>query len=70
MSKSPQYIDELVEAHFRQIQKILRENYHVDYSIDYIRKVCKGKRNNFDIYRISRKYLNFLKLMDKKMKEL
>jgi hypothetical protein len=44
----------LVEADFREIQKLLRPT--KEYTVEYIRKVCKGKRSNAAITEMAEKY--------------
>ncbi len=58
---------DLVEADFRKIQKLLVKKHRREYTLDYIRKVCKGKRNNDFIYELAEKYVEILNEMEKKI---
>ena len=61
---------ELVESDFRKIQELLHEKYGQKFTLDYIRKVCKGKRNNDAIVRIAEQYMDLLEELEKKIKGL
>ncbi len=49
MLKTQVNTHELVESDFRKIQKLLLQKFGDEYTLDYIRKACKGKRNKPDI---------------------
>ena len=70
MSKSPLNTHDLVEADFRKIQKLLLEKYGKEYTLGYIRKVCKGHRNNIEIKKMAAQYLNILKEMERRINKL
>jgi len=70
MLKRWQYIDELIESDFRKIQEILRIKYGKAFSLDYIRKVCKGKRHNKQIRNLARQYIKVLNEMEIRFQEL
>ena len=70
MSKSPLNTHDLVEADFRKIQKILLEKHGKEYTLDYIRKVCKSKRNNINIIDIAEQYLKVLREMETRFNDL
>ncbi len=70
MSKSPLNTTNLVEADFRKIQKLILEKHGKEYTLDYIRKVCKGKRNNVDIQGLAERYLTVLKEMETRFNDL
>lgn len=56
MLKTPENISQLVEADFKIINHLLEERGH-EYSLAYIRMVCKGKRHNENIKNMAEKYL-------------
>ena len=70
MSKSPVNTHDLVEADFRKIQKILLEKHGKEFTLDYIRKVCKSKRNNDEIMDIAKQYLMVLEEMETRFNDL
>lgn len=49
-------LSELTQRDFREIQLIAKKNDGSSFHIDYIRKVCKGKRSNFVIEKAARAY--------------
>ncbi len=61
---------DLVESDFRKIQKLLNEKYNQKFTLDYIRKVCKGKRSNENIAKIAAQYMDLLIELEKKIEEL
>ena len=70
MSKALVNTHDLVESDFRKIQKLLLEKHGKAYTLDYIRKVCKGKRNNLAIRSIAEKYIQLLIELEKKIDKL
>lgn len=70
MSKSPLNTTDLVEADFRKIQRLILEKHGKEFTLDYIRKVCKGKRNNIDIKDLAEQYLKVLKEMENRFDNL
>lgn len=70
MSKSDVNTHDLVESDFRKIQQLLSEKYGSEYTIDYIRKVCKGHRNNADIKNMATKYSKLINKMKSKIDKL
>ncbi len=60
----------LVESDFRRIQRLLLKKQGKEYTLDYIRKVCKGKRNNIQIKTVAEQYLLVLKEMETRMNSL
>ena len=70
MPKSPVNTLELAESDFRKIQKLLSDKYEKNYSLDYIRKVCKGKRNNDTIKEMAEKYTLLIQEMEHRIKNL
>lgn len=70
MSKSFVNTHDLVESDFRNIQNLLFQKYGTEYSLDYIRKVCKGHRNNPDIKEMSLQYAALLQEMKSKIDQL
>ncbi|MEO9485769.1 MAG: hypothetical protein ABJG47_20095 [Ekhidna sp.] len=68
MSKS--IVNDLVESDFRKIQQLLHEKNGTEYTLDYIRKVCKGKRNNTDIKEMATKYAQLILEMKTKIDKL
>jgi len=61
---------DLVESDFRKIQKLLIEKQGKEYTLDYIRKVCKGKRNNQSIKNLATKYSHLLEALEKEINKL
>ncbi|MEM6736838.1 MAG: hypothetical protein AAF620_12310 [Bacteroidota bacterium] len=55
-----QHIHDLVEADFREIRSLLKANHQKAYTLDYIRKVCRGKRNNELIHSIALHYIQYM----------
>ncbi|MEM0942087.1 MAG: hypothetical protein AAF600_20310 [Bacteroidota bacterium] len=55
-----QHIHDLVEADFREIRFLLKANHQKIYTLDYIRKVCKGERNNEQIHSIALNYIQYI----------
>ncbi|MEM8907026.1 MAG: hypothetical protein AAGD05_04195 [Bacteroidota bacterium] len=53
-------IDDLIEADFREVQLLLRVKYEKTYTIDYLRKVCKGHRNNVLIRDVALHYITHI----------
>ncbi|MGB3464075.1 MAG: hypothetical protein WBA74_02350 [Cyclobacteriaceae bacterium] len=49
-------LSELTQRDFREIQLIAKKNNGEPYHLDYIRKVCKGKRSNFAIEKAAKEY--------------
>lgn len=70
MSKRSLNTTDLVESDFRKIRKLLKEKYLSDYSLDYIRKVCKGKRNNTIIQQMAEQYVRLLNELERKIEKL
>lgn len=70
MSKSQVNAIDLVESDFRKIRKLLSDKYKKTYTVDYIRKVCKGKRNNSIILEIADQYVALLNELEDKIENL
>lgn len=70
MPKTPENIHELVESDFREIQKILLKKIGKEYTVGYIRKVCKGHRNNTNIIAMAEDYLEVIREMKLKIDRL
>ena len=70
MRKSVEKPEELVEADFKEIQKLIETKYGKEYTLSYIRKVCKGNRNNHSIIEIAEKYILLLKELEIKIENL
>ncbi|WP_436515209.1 hypothetical protein [Ekhidna sp. To15] len=70
MLKSYVNTHDLVESDFRKIQELLDQKYGTEYTLDYIRKVCKGHRNNADIKNMAIKYSKLLNKMKSKIDKL
>lgn len=70
MSKRSLNTTDLVESDFRKIRKLLKKKYRSDYSLDYIRKVCKGKRNNTIIQQMAEQYVQLLNELERKIEKL
>ncbi|MEP1034846.1 hypothetical protein [Ekhidna sp.] len=70
MSKSLVNTHDLVESDFRKIQQLLYQKYGTEYTLDYIRKVCKDKRNNIDIKTMATKYSKLMNEMKSKIDKL
>ena len=70
MSKALVNTHDLVESDFRKIQKLLIEKHGKEYTLDYIRKVCKGNRNNQLILSIAKRYCQLLLELEKKIDKL
>lgn len=61
---------DLAESDFRKIQELLLQKYGTTYTPDYIRKVCKGKRNNHDIMKMALRYAKVIHEMKSKIDKL
>ncbi len=70
MSKLDVNTRDLVESDFRKIRNLLLKKYGTEYTLDYIRKVCKGHRNNSDIKEMSIQYARLLQEMKSKIEQL
>ncbi|GAB4251288.1 MAG: hypothetical protein Tsb0034_30310 [Ekhidna sp.] len=70
MSKPLVNTHDLVESDFRKIQKLLLEKHGKEYTLDYIRKVCKQKRNNEMIRQLAEQYMSLLKELENKIEKL
>ena len=70
MPKRPLSTNQLVESDFRIIQKLVREKVGKEYSLDYIRKVCKKKRKNEAITLMAEKYVKVIREMESKIENL
>lgn len=70
MSKSAVNTHDLVESDFRKIKQLLHQKYGTEYTLDYIRKVCKGHRNNADIKSMATKYSKLMNEMKSKIDKL
>ncbi len=57
-------IEALKQADFKQIQLIAKKPNGKPFHIDYIRKVCKGKRYNYTIQKTANLYLQKLKAFE------
>ena len=68
--KSKEKPEDLVEADFKEIQKLIDKKYRKEYTLSYIRKVCKGKRNNVIIIDMAEKSILLLKEMKIKIDKL
>ena len=67
MPKTLVIIPELVESDFREIQKLLIRKFGIEYTVGYIRKVCKGKRHNTTIIAMAEDFLKIKKEMQSKI---
>lgn len=70
MLKPPVNTHDLVESDFRKIQKLLFEKHGKEYTLDYIRKVCKEKRNNEVIKEMAEQYVQIVQEMESKIDKL
>lgn len=70
MPKSLENTHDLVNADFKELQKLILEKHKQSYSVEYIRKVCKEKRNNTMIMAIAKDYLDLKKKMANEMAKL
>lgn len=70
MAKRRLTTDQLVEADFRQIQKLMVKKHGKEFTLDYIRKVCKGKRTNDNILNMAKKYQQLSTEMKSKIDHL
>ena len=70
MPKSLVNIHDLVESDFREIQKLIAHKYGREYTLGYIRKVCKGKRHNTNIKIMAQDYLKVKMEMKSKIDQL
>ncbi len=70
MSKSIEKVYDLVEADFREIQSLISQKYGKEFTVGYIRKVCKGKRHNTTIMTMAKNYLRVRKEMKLKIDRL
>ena len=70
MSKRLVNTHDLVESDFRKIQKLLMEKNGKEYTLDYIRKVCKGKRNNDAIKDMAQQYVLLVEELENRMDRL
>ncbi len=70
MSKSVVNTRDLVASDFRKIKQLLLQKNGTAFTLDYIRKVCKGKRNNADIKDMATKYSKLIKEMKAKIDKL
>ena len=70
MRKSVEKPEELVEADFKELQKLIERKHGKEYTLSYIRKVCKGSRNNDHIIEIAEKYILLLKELEIKIDNL
>lgn len=70
MPKTLENTHDLVQADFREIQNLLTERYEKEFTVEYIRKVCKGKRTNSEILSMALKYVELLNEQKSKMKKL
>lgn len=68
MSKST--VTELVQADFRKLQQLIADKTGKAYTLDYIRKVCKGKRNNPVIKEMAEQYTRIVWEMNNKLNNL
>ena len=60
----------LAESDFRKIQKLISDKHGKKYTLDYIRKVCNGKRNNQMIQTMANLYLQIMREMEFKIENL
>jgi hypothetical protein len=70
MPKTLVNIHDLVESDFREVQRLIKKKYGVNYTVGYIRKVCKGHRKNTNIIAMSEDYLKVRKEMKSKIDQL
>ena len=70
MRKSVEKPEELVEADFKEIQKLIERKHGKEYTLSYIRKVCKGKRNSNIIIEMAEKYILILRELEIKIDNL
>ncbi len=70
MLKTLVNIHDLVESDFREIQKLISKKFGKEYTVGYIRKVCKGLRHNTKIIAMSKDYLEVRKEMRSKIDKL
>ena len=61
---------DLVESDFRKIAKLLKKRHRLEFTPDYIRKVCKGKRNNKVIMDLAEQYALILDEMEHRINQL
>lgn len=61
---------DLVESDFREIQKLIFKKFGTEYTLGYIRKVCKDKRHNTNIKAMAEGYLKVQIEMKCKINEL
>lgn len=57
MLKTYENTSDLVESDFKQIRELIIKKFNKEYTLDYIRKVCKGKRSNAIIKNMAEGYL-------------
>ncbi len=60
----------LTESDFRKIQRLISKKFGTKYSLDYIRKVCNGKRNNKSILDMASQYIQIIQEMESKIERL
>lgn len=70
MLKPLENTHDLVQSDFRTIQKLVQAKNGKLYSVDYIRKVCKGNRKNDVIREMAEQYLIVLKELKLKVEKL
>lgn len=70
MRKTTEKPEDLVEGDFKEIQKLIDKKYRREYTLSYIRKVCKGKRTNKVIIEMAGKYILLLKELETKIENL
>ncbi len=70
MPKTLVNIHDLVESDFREIQKLVLRKHGTDYTVGYIRKVCKGLRHNTSITAMANDYLEVRREMKSKIDRL
>jgi len=70
MSKPLITTHDLSESDFRKIGNLLKKRHGLEYTPDYIRKVCKGKRKNDQIMELAERYVILLNELEERIKQL
>ena len=70
MSKPLITTHDLSESDFRKIANLLKKRHGLEFTLDYIRKVCKGKRKNDQIMELAERYVILLNELEERIKQL
>ena len=70
MSKPLITTHDLSESDFRKISNLLKKRHGLEFTLDYIRKVCKGKRKNDQIMELAERYVILLNELEERIKQL